>query len=366
MKRHRSRKEQLKNIVQQTLVGLPTEAFMAKVGILVVLVLAILVAALLPQFVVKVSDTEQAQEVATPMMTYRHPLSGAVMYEEVAPPQVFSVMIDNHEEAWPPAGINQAFLVIEAPVEAGISRMLAFYSDDQAVEKIGPVRSARPYYLDWAAEFDALYAHVGGSNEALDLIASGGTFDLNQYWWGEYFWRARDRYAPHNVFTSTELLRAFYTLREAAGVAPTRLYDLWMFKDPEPTGDDGVGLYVDFWAPVYMVDWEYDGQTGRYVREQFSEPHVIDAGEQIMADNVAVVITDIKIIDNVGRREIRTTGEGEAYVLQDGVVIEVTWKKPSTSERLKFYDRATGTEIVMNAGTTWVEVVGSEEDVRIE
>lgn len=366
MKRIRSRKEQIKNIVQQTLVGLPTEAFMVKVGILVVLVLAILVAALLPKFVVKISDTEQIQEVVAPMITYRHPLSGAVMYEEVMPLQVFSVMIDNHEEAWPPAGIDQAFLVIEAPVEAGISRMLAFYSDDQAVEKIGPVRSARPYYLDWVAEFDALYAHVGGSNQALDLIASGGTFDLNQYWWGEYFWRARDRYAPHNVFTSTELLWAFYTMREEAGLVPTRLYDLWTFKDPEPTGDEGVGLYVDFWTPVYVVDWEYDGETGRYLREQFGEPHVTDAGERLAADNVVVVITDIDILDNVGRREIRTTGEGDAYVLQDGIVIEATWKKPSTSERLKFYNRAIGEEIVMNAGVTWIEVVGDEEDIRIE
>ena len=85
-----------------------------------------------------------------------------------------------------------------------------------------------------------------------------------------------------------------------------------------------------------------------------------------MADNVAVVVTEIEVIDNVGRREIRTTGEGEAYVLRDGIVIEATWKKPSTSERLKFYNRATGEEITMNAGVTWIEVVGSEEDIRIE
>ena len=168
------------------------------------------------------------------------------------------------------------------------------------------------------------------------------------------------------MFTSTESLRAFYLLRDGAGVAPTRLYDVWSWKDPEPTGKDGVGLYVDFWAPVYTVDWEYDGETGRYLRFQFDDPHEVESGEQIMADNVAVVVTEIEVIDNVGRREIRTTGEGEAYVLRDGIVIEATWKKPSTSERLKFYNRATGEEITMNAGVTWIEVVGSEEDIRIE
>lgn len=334
------------------------------VGFLVVVVLAVLVAAVLPRFIFR-DDGASAPNEEVEVVLYRHPLTGLSVSEEVVPPQVFATMVDNHEEAWPPSGVDQAFLVVEVPVEAGIPRMLAFFSEEQAVEEIGPVRSARPYCLDWAAELDALYAHVGGSNQALDLIASGGTFDLNQYWWGEYFWRATDRYAPHNVYTSTELLSAFYTMREEAGAAPTRLYDLWTFKDSEPTNAES-SLYIDFWAPVYVVDWIYDEKTGRYVREQFGEPHVVESGAQIMADNVAVVITEIEVIDNVGRREIRTTGEGNGYVLQDGRVIEATWRKPSKSERLKFYDRTTGIEIAMNAGITWIEVVGDEADVRIE
>lgn len=334
------------------------------VGLFVVVVLAVLVAAVLPRFVFRDGGTS-APNVQEEIALYRHPLTGLSMPVQVEPPQVFATMVDNHEEAWPPSGVDQAFLVVEVPVEAGIPRMLAFFTQEQTVDEIGPVRSARPYYLDWVAEFDGLYAHVGGSNQALDLIASGGTFDLNQYWWGDYFWRATDRYTPHNVFTSTELLNAFYTMREEAGATPTRLYGLWTFKDPEPTGLES-SLYIDFWAPVYVVDWMYDEETGRYAREQFGEPHLVESGAQIMADNVAVVITDIEVIDNVGRREIRTTGEGEAYVLQDGRVIEATWKKPSKSERLKFYNRATGEEIVMNAGVTWIEVVGSEEDIRIE
>ena len=226
------------------------------VGLLVVLVLAVLVSAVLPKFLYRAGERADEQNEDQQTALYRHPLTGAVLYEEVQLPQVFSVMIDNHEEAWPPTGIDQAFLVIEAPVEAGISRMLAFFSEEQTVDQIGPIRSARPYYLGWAAELDAMYVHVGGSNAALDQIASGGIFDMNQYWWGEYFWRANgNRYAPHNVFTSTESLREFYLLRDGAGVAPTRLYDVWSWKDPEPTGKDGVGLYVDFWAPVYTVDW---------------------------------------------------------------------------------------------------------------
>ena len=335
------------------------------VGLLIVVSLAILVTLVLPKFVFRSSppliNTQEKDQAAL----YRHPLTGAAMYEPLVElPHVFSVMIDNHEEAWPLSGIDQAFLVIEVPVEAAIPRLLAFFTEEQVVEEIGPVRSARPYFLDWANELDALYAHVGGSNAALDLIASGGTFDLNQYWWGEYFWRSSYRYAPHNVLTSTELLRAFVSLRTEAGVAPERLYDLWKFKDPEPAQALS-SLHVDFDGTIYLVDWTYDVEQGLYVRSQAGAPHITSTGEYITADNVVVVVTDIEILDNVGRRSVRTIGEWDAYVFQDGHAIEATWRKPSATERLKFYGRASGEEIVMNAGVTWIEVVGSEENVVI-
>jgi len=337
------------------------------VGLLVVVVLGVLVAMILPDFVYR-GDVEHVdtadQDTVEDVVMYQHPLTGVSMTEEPASyPRVFGVMIDNHEDAWPPSGINEAFLVVEAPVEAGISRMLAFFHEEQELEEIGPVRSARPYYLDWNNELDALYTHVGGSNAALDLIASGGTYDFNQYWWGSYFWRASDRYAPHNVFTSSENLLAFSELREEQGAAPERLYGLWTFKDPEPVEAEST-LHIDFFPPVYTVDWEYNRETGRYERWQFDAPHVTGEGERIEADNVAVVITDVSVIDSVGRRDVRTTGEGQGHVLQDGQVIEVRWEKPSASERLRFY--VDEEEVVMNAGVTWIEVVPGEGSIEIE
>ena len=222
------------------------------VGLLIVVGLAILVALVLPKFVYRSSPEPTDEQETTSDAVYRHPLTGASIYAPLVElPQVFAVMIDNHEDAWPPSGIDQAFLVIEAPVEAAIPRLLAFFSSEEDVAEIGPVRSARPYYLDWANELDALYVHVGGSNAALDLIASGGTFDFNQYWWGEYFWRAGNRFAPHNVFTSTTLMNEFVTRRTEAGVVPERLYDVWLFKDPEPSKSES-SLHVDF-----------DGKIGR-------------------------------------------------------------------------------------------------------
>src|SRR5688572_5513956 len=104
----------------------------------------------------------------------RHPLRGEIVverYEEL--PQVLGVLIENAADAWPLSGLDEAFLVIEAPVEGDIPRFIAFFSEESDVDLIGPVRSARPYYVDWNAELSGIYAHVGGSPEALDLIASG-------------------------------------------------------------------------------------------------------------------------------------------------------------------------------------------------
>ncbi len=337
------------------------------VGFLIAVILSVFCLMLIPRFFYKTpkiepSDHRQTQTVIEP--TYRHPLTGSLLYKEKASlPQVFSVMIDNHEDAWPPSGLEEAFLVIEAPVEGGISRMLAFFSDEQEVEKIGPVRSARPYFLDWANELDAIYTHVGGSNAALDLIASGGTFDLNEYWWGDYFWRSNDRYAPHNVYISTKLLKEYYEFREEQGKTPERLYGFWKFKDPESVPTVVSQIHIDFSTPVYVVDWVYDSQTQTYTRSQFHQLHLASSGKQISANNIAVVITDIDVIDSIGRREIRTLGEGQAIIFQDGQMIKALWKKSSQTERLAFYDAQSQKEIFMNAGVTWIEVIESEDEL---
>ena len=297
--------------------------------------------------------------------TFRHPLTGGMIYENIDLPQVFGVMIDNNIDAWPQVGLESAFLVIEAPVEGGISRMLAFYYEGQEIEKIGPVRSARPYFVDWNNELDAMYVHVGGSNAALDLIASNGTFDFNQYWHGDDFWRSWDRYAPHNVFISSGSLFEALKHEQDSGRAPDPvLYGVWDFKDPDTQPEGTTGLSVDFYPPVYSVDWEFNQERNSYARLQYGNPHRMEGGvSTITADNIAVVITDVEIIDNIGRREIVTVGEGEAYVFQDGDVIEAVWKKPSISERLRFYDD--DNEIIMNSGVTWIEVIPDRKRLTI-
>lgn len=296
----------------------------------------------------------------------RDALTGLLVYEQNMPRQVYGVMIDNHVDARPQSGIDKAFLVIEAPVEGNISRLLAFFSEGQEVKKIGPVRSARPYFIDWNNELDALYVHVGGSDQSLDEIASGGTFDLNQYWNDSYFWRTSFREAPHNVYISTEELKSFSDARKEVGRAPKLLYGIWKFKDPEKNiPNEPKGLLISFYSPEYVVSWEYDKQENRYKRLQRGKLDKTLDGSQIFSDNIAVVIIDIETIDSVGRKQIDTIGKGKGYVFQDGNIIEGSWKKNSESERLRFYDKD-DEEIVFNGGSTWIEVVSSEESLTIK
>lgn len=290
--------------------------------------------------------------------TPRHPLTGEALEQKLNRlPQVFGIMVENSADAWPLAGLDEAFLVIEAPVEGSIPRFIVFFDEESEVKKVGPVRSARPYYLDWNDELDAVYLHVGGSPEALDLIANEyETIDLNQFWQSEYFWRQTvGRYAPHNVYTSAEL---FVSALDELDLNRPR-YDAWKFKEDDPVEEGGRSLSVNFTdGTTYDVEWRYQSETNTYNRYQGMSVMHLDDGSTVEANNVAVIATDIRVIDNEGRKSLVTVGEGDAMLVQDGRAILCRWKKESRTDRLRFY-KPGGEEIEMNAGVTWIEVVSS-------
>ncbi|EKD32702.1 MAG: hypothetical protein ACD_76C00161G0001 [uncultured bacterium] len=298
---------------------------------------------------------------------FRHPLTGAKIDLQIESlPRVFAVMIENAADSWPQAGLEDAFLVIEAPVEASIPRFVAFYSEEDSVEKIGPVRSARPYYLDWSSELDSMYAHVGGSPESISLIPSIiGVLDLNEFYNAPFFWRSSDRSAPHNVYTSIDLLRNAFQKRTERATVGEPSYEPWIFADSaEPEGRGNFSqAEIRLAPPTYTIIWRYDKETNKFERRHGSFPHKSEDGDRIYSDNVVIVETDVSVLDAVGRRKIRTTGEGNAILLQNGFEKSVKWKKEKRSDRLRFFDSETGEEMRMNAGKTWIEIVPSLEIV---
>jgi hypothetical protein len=271
----------------------------------------------------------------------------------------FAIMIDNHYTARPSAGLAASPLVYEALVEGGITRYLAFYPRGSSAERIGPVRSARPYYMDWAAELDAVYAHVGGSPAALERLRDEpGWHDLNQYWNGKYFWRDQVRHAPHNVYTSGELLDKAWAVKFADGVAAVEV-TTWPYKNEAALADRPTAVpdvVIDYSSDIHEVAWRYDRVSNSYQRELGGEPHRDEDGSPIAAKNVIIQYHPTAVIDAVGRRRIDTTGQGNGYVLSDGQAVPAVWNKSAVSSRTRYFTED-GDEIHLNVGTTWVEVV---------
>lgn len=303
----------------------------------------------------RMSNDEQTAEVTA---AFRHPFTGAPNATAIATPNVYAVMIENSADAWPQSGVNSAFLVIEAPTEGAIPRLLAFYSGDQDVDEIGPVRSARPYFIDWASAWQSLYAHVGGSPAAVNELASTeALLDFDEFYNQYQFWRSPTRSMPHNVYTSLALLREG---RERRYAERERIeLETYIFKNDSALSDrptDVADVTVDFGALLYRVRWVYDQATNSYQRLANNSPHLMADGTALIANNVVIVQTAMTVLDEIGRLKIQTIGEGEALLLQDGLVSTVRWEKVSEDALLRFYG-SDGNEVAFNAGQTWVEVI---------
>ena len=136
------------------------------------------------------------------------PLTGVELTDaSLAKRPVTGLMIENSPDARPQSGMNEAGIIFEAVAEGGITRFLVLYQETQP-QYIGPVRSIRPYYIDFALPFEAGLGHVGGSPDALRDIKTLGARDLDQFYNSGAYWRISERYAPHNVYTSFERLNA--------------------------------------------------------------------------------------------------------------------------------------------------------------
>jgi hypothetical protein len=292
------------------------------------------------------------------------PLDGLPASSSAA--QVIGVMIDNHPDARPQSGVAQAKIVYETMVEGGITRYFALYDVAQQVDQIGPVRSARLYFLDWIQEYgDGLYVHSGGSPQALAAIKLRHVFDANEFFWGRYFWRDDRNFAPHNLYTSTEKLRAMIEYR---GVSTTLFTqeDAWKYGTDITVASSSAGVSIDF-NSAYQVQWRYDPDLSLYQRVRNGRTEKDSDGKLVQAHNVIVQIADVDDIanDDKGRQEIATVGSGEAWVFKKGIVIHGTWKKKTTAGRTRFFDDV-GKEIMLTPGNTWVEVAPKEAVVNFK
>jgi hypothetical protein len=273
---------------------------------------------------------------------------------------VTGVMIENSQDARPQSGLGQAGVVFEAIAEGGITRFLALYQDT-APDNIGPIRSARPYYLLWNLGFDAGYAHVGGSPEALADIKAWGVRDLDQFANGGSYHRISTRAAPHNVYTS---IAALNQLEVAKGYTTSK-YTGFVRKPKEapakvPTAKT---INIGISGPLYNVHYDYVPSTNSYARSEGGAPHMdANTNTQITPKVVIAMVMPYSIEADGYHSSYANTGSGQAFIFQDGTVTIGQWSKSSGSVQITFTDAA-GKPARLNPGTTWLTAVGNPASV---
>lgn len=283
--------------------------------------------------------------------TIPSPLTGVEVSKEVAKRPVTGIMIENSPDARPQSGLQDAGIVFEAVAEGGITRFLALYQEARPTI-VGPVRSVRPYYADWAAGFDASFAHVGGSADGIARIGANGLVDLDQFRNGGSYWRATDRYAPHNVYTNFERLDA---LNKQLGKNNSKFTPYERKKDKPVVPPTATTLNFDFSAPLFAVQWKYDQPSNNYLRFLAGAPHVDrESKKQLTSKNV--VLINMPTTYSGQYAVMPSVGSGSAVVFRDGTAITGTWSKSAAKEQLQLKD-ASGKTIALNKGNTWFEIV---------
>ena len=281
------------------------------------------------------------------------PLTGRETTEEKTKRTVTAVMIENSPEARPQSGLKDAGVVFEAVAEGGITRFIALYQEAEP-SLIGPVRSARAYFLEWAAAFDPAVAHVGGSGDALAMIHSGNYgVDLDQFYNAGAYWRAKDRAAPHNVYTDFQHLS---DLEQKKGKTSSQ-FDSWPRTDGKASGTpNATSINLEPSSGQFAVHYDYDAATNTYKRSQGGKPHLDREQGQIAPDVVIALRVNQTLASDDLHSNIQTTGSGDVYVFQNGAVIQGTWRKNSAKEQIHFYDQV-GKEIELNHGQVWITAV---------
>lgn len=301
------------------------------------------------------------------------------------------IMIENHQEARPQSGLNFADVVYEAVAEGGITRFLTvFYCQDAGI--VGPIRSARVYFLDYISEYGTypLYTHVGGANTPGPANAIGqisdmdwvGYNDINQFSVGfPTFKRDESRLGravatEHTMYSTTTKLwdvgaKRKLTNVDAEGEKWDATFKPYTFKD-DKSGSGAQQIHIEHWEQydTYAVDWVYSAKDNMYVRKNGGEVHKDrNTDKQISAKTIVALLMQESNANDGYENNLhllyRTKGKGTAQIFMDGKQIKGTWEKDSRDDRTIVYDN-TGEEVVFNRGKIWFHVLPLEGVVNVE
>ncbi len=287
-----------------------------------------------------------------------------------------AIMIDNHKSAMPHAGLSKAYMVYEVIVEGGETRLMALFKGVD-IDKIGPVRSARHYFIDFALENDAIYTHYGWSPQAESDIKTMKINNINGI--SEKtsdFWRVKEKAAPHNVLTSTKKIyeiaknKKYRTTSDVNSILnymvdEVNLDELYTVSSEEQSNIKTANEIKIKYSQSNNVKWTYDEESKNYIRysKNIKETEWFEKTD-VRAKNIIIEFIKNQSIDEKDRQTMNTTGTKNGYYITNGKAIPIICSKSSRSSKTVYKDTQ-GNEIKVNDGNTFVQICKEDANVEI-
>ncbi len=288
------------------------------------------------------------------------PLTGTPAPGGVVPPRpALAVKIGNYTGDRPSAGLNQADVVFEEPVEGSYTRLVAVFQCQEAA-LVGDLRSARQPDVGILSQLsDPVFVHAGGITPVLDLLAAAPLRDVNILGGGmdAITIHPSGRYAPYSTFTATTPVWARYPA-DTAPPAP-----IFTYSATPPAGavpGSGASVHVPFSAES-DVTWTWSAPTSSYLRSYSGVPDTLVDGTRTSTANVVVMTVPtstgpwVENSEGAHEVEVTATGSGPVVVLRDGMAITGTWTRSSLTQPATL-TAADGAPITLHPGSTWVEL----------
>lgn len=317
------------------------------------------------------------EATATPIPTpepITNPLTGESIEKDISEFRPYAVMLNNIKVALPQCGISKADILYEVLAESNITRFEAIYSNLDGVGNIGSMRSSRPYYIELALSYDAIYVHAGGSEQAYSDISSKGVNNIDGVrgaYSGEIFYRDPNRMkygSEHSLFTKSDKIIEYTSklgyeskhdgafdyglsftevpdMGTASSVAATVNVSFGGIKDTSFTYHSDTGLYTGFQQGTDLVD----GTTS----------------ETVKFKNLLVLYADTKTVDDYGRRAVDLDGTGTGHFICNGKTVSIKWSHSGTGNCFK-YTLADGTPLELGVGKSYIAIVPTDSVITMK
>ncbi len=313
--------------------------------------------------------SKKAESIATPsnskpsvktVQKYYSPYTGEEVKKEVLNKASVLAIVENSIDARPQSGLNAADIVYETMAEGGTPRFIALFQKENAI-KIGPIRSARAYFLDISKEYNLPFAHCGGSQEALTQIKNENLMSMNEMTNASTYWRDSIRKSPHNLYTSTEKLRDLIKTKDYVYSPSVKLkFDKSYWDNATSPKATTILLKMN---KLYNTSYSY--KDGVYLKSMDGKSSTNKEDNLPLAfKNIVIQITTIKKQADGVHLNIQLEGTGNGYVISNGKFIKMHWaKKDATAQTLLTDEK--GNYLPLNPGKTWWNIVDKSTIIDI-